>query len=163
MKSFFFRLPPNVSCIKDGLSMVLLGSKGTVALKCSSNFIQRSGILLFSKPLTNQELFNLKHAVYGISMSYVLILVLQGVGYRVDKVGREIVLKLGYSHTHSIFIPEVINIECVKNEIHIRSSHLILLNSFASSLRKLRFPNSYKGCGVIYKNEVIKLKEGKKT
>lgn len=163
MKSFFFRLPPRVTCFNDGSNIVLLGPKGKVILKCSSNCIQRSRTLLFSRPLNNKELFNLKQAMYGISLSYVLILVLQGVGYRVDEVDNKIVLKLGYSHMHSIPIPKNVNIECIKSEIHIRSPHLVLLNSFVYSLRKLRFPDSYKGCGVLYKNELIRVKEGKKT
>ena len=163
MKSFFFRLPPRVICVNDGSNMTLIGPKGKVVLKCLSNCIQRSGTLLFSRPLNNQELFNLKQAVYGVSLSYVLILVLQGVGYRVDKLDNKIVLKLGYSHMHLIPIPKGVGIRCRKSEIHIRSSDLVLLNSFASSLRKLRFPDSYKGCGVLYKNELIRVKEGKKT
>ncbi|CAL8412632.1 unnamed protein product [Dictyota dichotoma] len=163
MKSFFFRLPPRVTCVKDGSNILLLGPLGRVVVKCKSNFVQVSGTLAFSKPLNSQELCCLKQGLYGISLSYVLILVLHGVGYKVDKVDNTIVLKLGYSHMHFIPIPEVINIKCIKNEIHMRSSHLVRLNYFASSLRKLRFPDSYKGRGVLYKNELIRVKEGKKT
>jgi len=163
MKSFFFRLPPGVTCVNDGSNIILRGPRGEVVLKCSPNFIQRSGTLLFSGSLNNQELFSLKQAMYGISLSYVLILVLQGVGYRVDKIDEKLGLKLGYSHVHFIHIPEGVYIKCIKNEIHIGSAHLALLNSFAFSLRKLRFPDSYKGCGVLYKNELIRVKEGKKT
>lgn len=163
MKSFFFRFPPRVTCVKEGSNIRLSGSLGKVVLKCSSRFIQRNGILLFSKPLNRQELFSLKQAVYGISLSYVLILVLHGVGYKADIVDNKLLLKLGFSHMHFISIPNTLDIKCIKNEIHIRSCHLVFLNSFASSLRKLRFPDSYKGCGVLYKNELIKLKEGKKA
>lgn len=163
MTSFFFRLPPGVACVRDGSNMALLGPKGKIYLKRPANYIERSGILIFAKALNGAELFSLKQAIYGISLSYVLVLVLQGVGYRVSKLDNKIVLKLGYSHTHSISIPDGVEIECVKSEMHIRSPHLALLNSFAFSLRRLRFPDSYKGCGVLYKNELIRVKEGKKS
>lgn len=163
MSSLFFRLPPEVQCSLDGSTLCISGLNGLVFLKFSGSLIQRSRMLLFSRRLTPGELISLKQAVYGVSLSYRIVLVLQGIGYRVEKKNNELFLKLGYSHPVSISVPEVVNVSCKKNMVFLQSSHLYVLKAFAAELRRCRLPDSYKGSGILYQGEVVVKKEGKKT
>lgn len=163
MKSLMFRLPPKVHCFKKDSGILLIKCNHNILIDINISFVIKSNVVFFSRPLTPFELCRFKQALYGISLSYVSILVLQGVGYRADVLKNKLFLKLGYSHTIDINIPEVISIKVIKNLIYIKSSQIEFLRSFIANLRKLRRCNPYKSSGLIYLDEVIKKKEIRKT
>ena len=72
-------------------------------------------------------------------------------------------LKLGFSHKLKIKIPNNIKIFCSKsNKIIFFSVEKDKLFEFIIKVKNLKKPDSYKGKGLIFKNENLKLKEGKK-
>ena len=86
-----------------------------------------------------------------------------GVGYRAQIQGKDLVLQLGYSHEIRYKAPEGITITCeTQNEISIFGADKQLVGSVAAKIRSYRPPEPYKGKGVKYKDEVIIRKEGKK-
>lgn len=73
-------------------------------------------------------------------------------------------LKLGFSHSIKIKIPKnKINIKLIKNTIIATSSNLVTLGNYLYKIRNFKKPNIYKGKGIWYKNENIKLKIIKKN
>jgi len=104
--------------------------------------------------------------VKGVSDGFVKELSLIGTGYRAEQVGgNDLNLALGYSHTIDYKVAEGVKATVVKEgrEVFIRleSADRQLLGQVAAQIRALRPPEPYKGKGVRYKEEVVKLKAGK--
>lgn len=92
-------------------------------------------------------------------------LLLKGLGYKGNLLENKSVLnlKLGYSHTASLNIPQnKIKVKIVKNVITVKGHDFINTGNFARKIRCLRKPDAYKGKGVWYKNESRVFKELKK-
>ena len=120
------------------------------------------------KAYRGTEVSNIKQIVNQLSVINYKRLNLVGVGYRVflQKSNKKtfLNLKLGYSHSIILKVPDEINIIYPKpNVIFISSYNLNLLNKIIGLIRVLRKPEPYKGKGVLYEYEKIVLKEGKKS
>lgn len=101
--------------------------------------------------------------VHGVSIGFEKKLLLVGVGYRAQASGSSVTLNLGYSHVINYAIPTGINIETpTQTEILIKGIDKQKVGQTASELRSYRRPEPYKGKGVRYSDEIIKLKEAKK-
>jgi len=72
-------------------------------------------------------------------------------------------LKLGFSHLITITVPSGIKVFKNKNLLILESSEAFLVGNFANLIRNLRYPDSYKGKGLWYKNEIQILKPVKKV
>jgi large subunit ribosomal protein L6 len=106
---------------------------------------------------------NITNAVKGAVMGFKEVLHLVGVGYRANVQGNKINLTLGFSHPIDYKIPEGITITTpTPTEIVIQGFNIQLVGQVAAEIRQYRPPESYKGKGVRYANERIKLKETKK-
>ena len=100
--------------------------------------------------------------VEGVSKGYAKELEINGVGYRAQKQGSNLVMNLGYSH--QVIMPEIpgITIEVPSpNKIIISGPNKQMVGQFAADVRKKRPPEPYKGKGIKYANEHIRRKEGK--
>jgi len=92
-------------------------------------------------------------------------LILKGLGLRIryHKVSKTLKLKLGFSHLILIAVPKTVKIFKSKSSLLLESYNPTSIGNFATFLREFRYPNSYTGKGIWFKNEVIKLKPVKKT
>jgi ribosomal protein L6P/L9E len=92
-------------------------------------------------------------------------ILLKGLGLRINYLAKTkvLVLKLGFSNLISISIPTTLIIYKKKNLLTIEGYDHALVGNFAYLIRSLRYPDSYKGKGLWYKNENFKLKSIKKT
>jgi large subunit ribosomal protein L6 len=100
--------------------------------------------------------------VLGVTEGFKKELEVRGVGYRVQKKGKELVMNLGYSH--QVIVPEVegIKIECPStNLITILGPDKQQVGQFAAEVREKRMPEPYKGKGIRYVGEFVRHKEGK--
>ena len=103
------------------------------------------------------------NVVTGVSVGFTKDLQINGVGYRAQVQGKDLVLQLGHSHEIRHPIPEGITIKCeTQNEVSIFGSDKQAVGSVAAKIRSYRPPEPYKGKGVKYKDETILRKEGKK-
>ncbi len=103
------------------------------------------------------------NVITGVSEGFTKELQINGVGYRAQVQGKELVLQLGYSHEIRHPIPEGVVIKCeTQNEISIFGIDKQNVGSIAAKIRSYRPPEPYKGKGVKYKDEIILRKEGKK-
>ena len=99
--------------------------------------------------------------VEGVEKGFSKELEVNGVGYRAEKKGNQLVMRLGYSH--EVFMDEIpgINIEVAGNKITIRGIDKQAVGQFAAEVRGKRPPEPYKGKGIKYTTEVIRRKVGK--
>ena len=100
--------------------------------------------------------------VEGVSKGYSKELDVNGVGFRVEKKGKQLVMRLGFSH--EVIMEEIdgITIECpTPNKIIINGVDKQVVGQFAAEVRSKRPPEPYKGKGIKYVDEVIRRKVGK--
>lgn len=107
--------------------------------------------------------------IVGVTQGHTKILEIRGVGYRATLDGNNLVLNIGYSHSVKIASPEGIKLEIIADEkartqkIKVTGISKYLVGQVAADIRKVRKPDPYKGKGIRYEGEVIKLKAGKRA
>jgi large subunit ribosomal protein L6 len=100
--------------------------------------------------------------VEGVTNGYKKTLEIQGVGYKVEQKGKNIVLSVGYANTISKAIPQNVTVQLEgANKIHISGADKQAVGQFAAELREVRKPEPYKGKGIRYEGEQVKIKAGK--
>jgi large subunit ribosomal protein L6 len=103
----------------------------------------------------------ISNMVSGVSAGFERALEINGLGYRAELKGNSIELQLGYSHPIAFPLPDGITAKVEKNIIRLSGIDKDLLGLTASSIRRLRPPEPYKGKGVKYAEERIIRKAGK--
>lgn len=105
----------------------------------------------------------INNMVKGVSEGFERKLRLVGVGYRASVAGNTLNLVLGYSHPIAHELPQGVKAECPsQTEIVLSSIDKHLLGQTAADIRAYRKPEPYKGKGVRYADEVVRIKEVKK-
>ena len=105
----------------------------------------------------------INNMVIGVSDGYTVRLEIQGVGFRAAADKQYLTLALGFSHEIKYAIPAGIEIKCEKpTSIAVSGFDKKLVGQVAAEIRELRKPEPYKGKGVRYENEYVRIKEGKK-
>ncbi len=105
---------------------------------------------------------NIQNMVDGVTKGFTKELDVNGVGYRVQKKGKDLVMNLGYSHQVIVSDTDDIKIEAPNpNKIIISGIDKQKVGQFAAEVREKRPPEPYKGKGIKYVDEVIRRKEGK--
>ena len=165
-------VPAGVEVKIDGQQVSVKGPKGTLVrtFHPDMKIFQENGELHVERPsedkmhkslhgLTRTLVANM---VEGVTNGFSKELEVNGVGYRVAKQGKELVMNLGFSH--QVVVPEVdgITIDVPgPNRIVISGPDKQQVGQFAAEVREKRPPEPYKGKGIKYANEVIIRKEGK--
>lgn len=104
----------------------------------------------------------LQNMVVGVTQGYAKNLEIQGVGYKVEQKGKTLVFSVGYANMISLNIPTGLNVALDGNtKIAISGPDKQLVGQFASDIRKIRKPEPYKGKGIRYQGEQVKIKPGK--
>ncbi len=157
--------------LNDGV-ITVKGSKGTLTQKIHPNIsVEIDGnIINVTRPNDDKENRSLHgltrtliaNMIEGVSKGYTKELEVNGVGYRVQKQGKNLVMNLGYSHQVTMSDTDDITIEVQgTNKIIIHGADKQKVGQFAAEVREKRPPEPYKGKGIKYANEVIRRKEGK--
>ena len=166
-------IPANVTVdVAENNVVTVKGPKGTLTygfhpdmiLKVEGNtvIVDRPDEEHLHKSLHGLTRTLLSNMVEGVSKGYSKTLDVVGVGYKVEKKGTQLVMSLGYSHP--VIVDEIpgITIEApAANKIIINGIDKQVVGQFAAEVRGKRPPEPYKGKGVRYTNEVIRLKAGK--
>jgi len=104
----------------------------------------------------------INNMVVGVSEGFTKTLEINGVGYKAIKDGKKIVFSLGYSHPIEVVEPEGITLEVpAQNKIIVKGADKQLVGETAAKIRSLRLPDAYKGKGIKYSTEILRIKEGK--
>ena len=104
-----------------------------------------------------------QNAVTGVNAGFIKELEIQGIGYRAAAEGNNLVLNIGFSHPVKFSPPIGIKITVEKSFIKIFGADKNLVGKTAAEIRSLKKPEPYKGKGIRYKGEVVKIKAGKKV
>ena len=118
---------------------------------------------LETKMLLGTTVAHLKNMIKGSVEPFVKKLIIEGIGFKADVKGQEIVLSLGFSHPVKVTIPQGLKVVNEKGVLTISGSDIETVGSFAAEIRALKKPEPYKGKGIRYDDEVIRRKQGKKT
>lgn len=118
---------------------------------------------LETKALWGTYASHIKNMVEGVNKAYEKKLVIEGVGYKADIKGTEMILNVGFSHQVKRQIPAGLKVTHEKGVITISGVDKELVGRFAAETRAVKKPEPYKGKGLHYDNEVIRRKEGKKA
>tara|TARA_B100000035_G_C20906688_1_gene511973 strand:+ start:147 stop:683 length:537 start_codon:yes stop_codon:yes gene_type:complete len=108
---------------------------------------------------TSRQIIN--NMIVGVSDGFKKELEIVGVGYQASSQGNRLKLQLGFSHDIIFDIPEGVSVQANRTSIVVQSYDKQLLGSVASKIRSFRKPEPYKGKGVRYKDEHIRIKQGK--
>ena len=105
----------------------------------------------------------INNLVAGVSEGFSRKLEIQGVGFRAQVEGKELIMQLGFSHEIRFPVPEGITIECSdQTHISVSGADKQKVGQTASEIRGFRPPEPYKGKGIRYEGEYVFRKEGKK-
>ena len=165
-------VPAGVEVKIDGTVVTVKGPKGTLTQTFHPNMkIELTGAeLTVTRPddeKQNRSLHGLTRTllanmVEGVTNGFKKELEINGVGYRVPKQGKQVIMNLGYSHQVIVEEVEGITLDVPDpNHIVVNGADKQLVGQIASEIREKRPPEPYKGKGIKYATEVIRRKEGK--
>ena len=165
-------IPAGVEVAVNGNEVTVKGPKGTMTQTFNSDLTVtvENGEVLVTRPSDDKEHRSLHgltrtliaNMVHGVSEGFTKELQVNGIGYRVSKEGKKLVMNLGYSHPVEMEEEDGITIEVPEpNKILIKGCDKQQVGQFAAVVRGKRPPEPYKGKGIKYADEVIRRKEGK--
>jgi large subunit ribosomal protein L6 len=165
-------LPQGVEAAVTGSTVEITGPKGRLArtvhpdirvqLNDSVITVQRPSDLDRHRALHGLTRALLANMVKGVTDGFRVELEIHGVGYRAAKAGNGLALQLGFSHPVEIPAVEGITFEVPQpNRVAVTGIDKELVGQVAARIRAIRRPDPYKGKGVRYAGERIKLKAGK--
>jgi len=160
----------NVNIKKNWLTFTFDNKRIIKHKKTSTLYLIKNNKLYLLNKNINNKLFllhTLQKLFGGLQNNYSLKLNLVGLGFKINILdNNKIELKLGFSHSIFYTLPKNIKIKQPKDRVSIYlliGPELQELTQVFATLRKLKRPEPYKGKGIRYFNEIIKLKEGKKN
>jgi len=165
-------IPAGVEVKVEGTCVTVKGPKGTLTQKFqpAMNIAVEGAEIVVTRPndaKENRSLHGLtrtliSNMIVGVTDGFKKELDVNGVGYRVQKQGKDLVMNLGYSHQVIVSDTDDIKIEAPSpNKIIITGADKQKVGQFAAEIREKRPPEPYKGKGIKYVDEVIRRKEGK--
>ncbi|MBI2409809.1 50S ribosomal protein L6 [Candidatus Kaiserbacteria bacterium] len=156
-----------------GGTLTVKGAKGTLAKRVHPTIsitVGAEGVSVapkensrLARALTGTFASHLKNMIAGVETPYVKKLILEGVGYRVELKGKELVLSVGFSHPVKLPIPEDVAVTVEKNVITFASPNKESVGQFSAVVRRVKPPEPYLGKGMHYDTEVVRRKQGKKV
>ena len=166
MYKSIIKIPKNIQVsIKNG-TLFFKSSLAEISLKIFNGIqIKENQIHIFNdkKPLHGLMVSLIKKKIKGIYQGFKLNLYLKGIGYKALFQDNKLILKLGFSHDIVINKPNGIDININKpTVISLSSNDWVLLTQFASSIKQFKPAEPYKGKGILFKDEIVLRKEGKK-
>lgn len=103
----------------------------------------------------------LQNAVTGVSSLFEKRLELVGIGYRANVEGNTLNLQVGFTHPVKMEIPQGLSAKVEKNVIVVTGANKQVLGQFCADVRQVRKPEPYKGKGIRYQGEQVRMKQGK--
>ncbi len=170
-------VPAGVELTLDGQQVTVKGPKGTLSHTISDPIriekaddsaggvtyvVTRPDDERASRSLHGLTRTLVNNMVLGVTTGYEKAMEIRGVGYRVAAKGSDLEFALGYSHPVPVLAPEGITFEVQSpTKFVVKGIDKQKVGEVAANIRKLRKPDPYKGKGVRYEGEQIKLKVGK--
>jgi large subunit ribosomal protein L6 len=116
-----------------------------------------------SKALWGTYASHIVNMIAGVNKPYEKKLIIEGIGYKADVKGAELVMGLGFSHLVKITIPADLKVVSEKGVVTVSGIDKEKVGQFVANIRAQKKPEPYKGKGIRYSDEVIRRKQGKKA
>ncbi len=149
------------------------GTKGVITKRVHPSIaitVDGNGVMItpkdhsrLAKALTGTFASHVRNMIQGVEAPYTVKLILEGVGYRVEIKGKQIIFTVGFSHVVPLAIPADVTATVDKNIIKLESANKESVGQFAANIRRVKPPEPYLGKGIRYDDEVIRRKQGKKA
>jgi large subunit ribosomal protein L6 len=166
-------IPSGVTVAVDDRTIKVKGPKGqlnhtftgniSVSVEDGKVFVARASDSKPDRALHGLQRSLIANMVTGVSQGFTKVLEIKGVGYRSQVKGNKLAFTLGYSHPVEFDLPTGIaaTVDDKQTTITLSGIDKQLLGQVAAKLRELRPPDAYKGKGIRYAGERVKLKAGK--
>lgn len=165
------QIPEGVNVRLDARVLMVSGPKGElshkiprlleVSLEDSHIIIKRKNDSKTAKSLHGLYARLIRNSVKGVLEGWTKALELVGTGYRARLEGDSLVLSVGFSHPLRIKPPSGISFSVEEGKITVSGVSKYLVGQAAANIRRVRPPEHYKGKGIRYEGEEIRLKPGK--
>ncbi|MFA6459585.1 MAG: 50S ribosomal protein L6 [Candidatus Paceibacterota bacterium] len=139
---------------RDDINVLI--EKGHVTLTLNNDTLQ-------AKALWGTYASHLKNMIVGVNKPYEKKLIVEGIGYKADVKGKDLVLIVGFSHPVNLPIPSDLKVVSEKNQLTVSGMDIEKVGHFAAVIRATKKPEPYLGKGIRYSDEVIRRKQGKKA
>lgn len=166
-------LPPKTEASFSGGVMTVKGPLGTLTKNFRPNInveVKNGEITLTqafpglqSNALWGTYASHIRNMIEGVNKPFEKKLIVEGIGYKADIKGKDLVLAVGFSHTIAVPIPTDLKITSEKNVVTISGIDREKVGQLAAEIRALKKPEPYLGKGIRYSDEVIRRKQGKKA
>lgn len=166
-------IPAGVTVNMNGNVLNVKGTLGTISreFKPSITFEAKEGLLNLmpirkdraSLSLWGTYAAHASNMIKGVTTPFQKKLIVEGIGFKAEVKGEELVLNLGFSHQIKVKIPKGLKVTAEKALLTVTGIDTELVGQFSAAVRALKKPEPYKGKGIRYDNEVIRRKQGKKT
>jgi large subunit ribosomal protein L6 len=166
-------IPKGVDVKIDGTTVHVKGPKGEMeqTFSPSMEFVIENGIIQV-KRASDERIERSAHGmtrallnnmIVGVSSGFERVLEVNGVGYRAEVQGKNLVLYVGYSHPVTVEPPNGISFEtdAKTRQIKVKGYDKQLVGQIAADIRNVRPPEPYKGKGIKYFEEKLRRKAGK--
>ena len=165
-------LPQGVKVDIKGSEVTVKGPKGELSYSFDPaiSISVDDGTVVVSRPSDNRVHRSrhgltrsiLSNMVVGVSQGFQKDLELVGVGYRAQKAGDKVILEVGYSHPVEFTSPPEVTVDVVAAQrLSVHGIDRAVVGDVAAKIRAIRPPDHYKGKGIRYAGEVVRLKPGK--
>ncbi len=165
-------VPPGVSVTIEGSQVTVKGPKGELSrsLNADMTITQDGDIITVTRPSDERQHRSLHgltrtliaNMVEGVTNGFERALDIVGVGYRAEQRGEKLVLNIGFSHQVEVTpLPGITLSVEGNNRMKVFGINKEDVGEMAARIRKIRPPDAYKGKGIRYGGEVVRLKPGK--
>jgi len=165
-------VPPGVAVAINQDEVIITGPRGelcrrfnpdmTITLENNSLIVSRPSDSKVHRSLHGLTRSLLANMVEGVTNAFEKNLEIVGVGYRAEKAGDKLVIRVGYSHPVEVLpLPGVTLAVEGANRIKVTGINKEVVGEMAAQIRAIRPPDAYKGKGIRYAGELVRLKAGK--
>ena len=152
-------------CIKGKAGTLVRALHPAVSLKVDNGtvIVEPKGSSRLARALWGTYASHVRNMIAGVNQPFVKKMQVEGIGYRAELSGKDIKLQVGFSHPVLVHVPEGVAVTIEKNMISISGPDKEKVGQFAADIRAIKKPEPYKGKGIRYEGEVIRMKQGKKA
>ena len=164
-------IPENVTITQSDKRIMVKGPKGELSVVVPKEIttkqedgqivMTRSGDSIKEKALHGLARSLVANAVKGVTEGFAKTLEIKGVGYRAKIAGDKLVLTIGFSHPVEIEQPPGITFQTKGAKIMVSGIDKQHVGEITAQIRRVRPPDAYKGKGIRYEGEYVRIKPGK--
>ena|SRR5260221_10602603 len=167
------KVPESVKIEVQETSVKVTGPKGTlvrsfpniveITIKDGELAVNSREVSKFGDSIRGTIRSHIVNMIKGVTEGWNKKLELVGTGFRAELKGNDLVLTVGFSHTVTVNAPEGIKFGIEKNVITVDGADKEVVGAISAKIKAVRKPDPYKGKGIRYLGEILKLKPGKQA